>query len=746
MAMKISFYLTTLLLLFPVIGYSQQNTVLLKGKIIDQHTGTPLGYSYIYNKNLNVADAANKSGIFTFENVPPGTYQIKVTRVGYKTLFTTVTVQAGKTNFVTLKMTPATVNLNELTVVGETLVKGGEIGGASRTMTGSNLRKNMSSTLAATIKGIPGVASRSMGAAPARPVIRGLGGKRVIITQDGIRTGDVSSMSADHAVTIDPIGAEKIEIARGPAALKFGSNAIGGVINVVSHQIPATMPDHIQGNASLQGSTVNMGEASSLGLKVPVGSFALQLNSSFRHGNNLHTPVGEIVNTSLISTDHTLGISYIQPWGYAGGSFSYYLNHYGIPADPHGGHAHGVDIRMRSYQFKGKSEILFNDDFFRSLKIDLSYTNYFHREIEPGGITGTEFGLLSTTADIALHHTKFSFIDEGIFGVRGGKKNLAVQGAQTPTTDSYSFSTYLIEQATFGLFTVKAGARFDYVSRIPAVHDPYSSIGYIRDRNFTALSGSGSLTYAITNHFNAGAVLFYSFRAPTATELYSKGPHLASYSYEVGNPELDAERAFSKELFFEYNSSPISFKVSFYQNAFSNYIFPRNTGRQSSKFPSLNIYKYTGGEANFYGTELSMNIRIASHLQTSGSLSYTYARLKVQPENRDKYGGTWHPLPKIPPLQSNISLNYHNAGFKVDATARIAAKQTRTGIFETTTPGYVVFDLSGQYQFRTGHTLHTISLKAKNIFNETYRNHLSRIKEIMPEPGRNIMLLYRIYF
>lgn len=743
--MKISLYLTAVLLLFPAISYSQETPTLLKGKIVDQQTGAPLGYSYVYSKTLNKADAANKSGIFKFENIPPGTYRIKVSRIGYKTLFTTVTVQAGKPNFVTLKMTPATINLNELTVVGEMLVKGGEIEGASRTMTGSDLRKNMSSTLAATIKDIPGVASRSMGAAPARPVIRGLGGKRVVITQDGIRTGDVSSMSADHAVTIDPIGAEKIEIARGPAALKFGSNAIGGVINVVSHQIPATMSDHIQGNASLQGSTVNMGEAASLGLKVPAGSFALQLNSSFRHGNNLHTPVGEIVNTGLISTNHTLGISYIQPWGYAGGSFSYYLNHYGIPPDQHGGHAHGVDINMRSYQFKGKSEILFNDDFFRSLKIDLSFTNYYHREIEPGGITGTEFGLLSTTADVALHHANISFIDKGIVGIWGEKKNLAVQGAETPTTDSYSFSTYLIEEATFGRFTIKAGARFDYISRNPAVNDPHSSIGHIRERTFTALSGSGSIAYAITNHFNLGAVLFYSFRAPTASELYSEGPHLASYSYEIGNPELDAERALSKELFFEYSSAPISFKVSFYQNAFSNYIFPRNTGRQSSAFPSLNVYKYTGGEANFYGTELSMNLQITGHLQASGSLSYTYAKLKVQPDNRDEYG-TWRPLPKIPPLQSNIGLNYHNAGFKIGASARIAAKQSRTGIFETPTPGYTVFDLFAQYKFRTGHTLHTISLKAKNILNETYRSHLSHIKEIMPEPGRNIMLLYRIYF
>ncbi len=731
--------------IFPVTAFSQQNSALLEGRVIDSETGEPLSYAYLHLEELGLADAANVTGYFKFTDIPPGIYTLSASRIGYRDFKRQITVQTDDTVSITVQMIPAVLNLNELTVTAENPIIGSEIEGASEELDGKALRKNLSTTLAATLEEIPGVSTRSLGAAPARPVIRGLGGKRVIILEDGIRTGDVSGQSADHAVAIDPISAEKIEIARGPAALKFGSNAIGGVINVVSHQIPASMPAGIQGNGSIQGSTVNYGSAASLGLQAPLGSFAAQLNSSFRRAADLQTPLGEIPNTGILSTNNTLGISYIQPWGYAGTSASYYMNHYGIPPDPQGGHEHGVNIELRSYQLKGKSEILFGDEFFRSLKTDVAYTNYYHREVEPGGITGTEFGLLTTTASIDLRHAQMGFINEGTFGVWGEMSNLAVNGAQTPTTDSYSFSSYLIEETSFGAFSVKAGLRFDYVSRNPLQPDPDSPIGAIRERTFTALSSSGSVVYNFSDHFSVGGVLFHSFRAPSVVELYSLGPHLASYSFEVGNPDLNAERAFGKELFFEYQSAAISAEVSFYQNAFGNYIFPRNTGRPSTRFPTLNVYQYTGTEADFYGFEASLRLRLSEYFEASGSISYVLARRKVSSENQEEFG-EWRPLPKIPPLQSNITLSYNNRGFAFGATSRIAAGQTRTGEFETPTPGYVVFDLFGQYQFQTGDILHTFSLQAENIFNETYYNHLSRIKEILPEPGRNVSLLYRIYF
>ncbi len=745
-SIKILFTVTVLfILLIPPALYGQENAGSLKGTVIDSETGEPLSYAYLHLEELRLADAANKYGYFEFKSVPPGTYTLTVSRVGYRNYSQKVTIAAGDTTSVTLKLVPEVLSLKNLVVTAENRITGSEIEGASKTLSGSELRKNLSGTLAQTLESIPGVSSRSQGAAPARPVLRGLGGKRLIILQDGIRTGDVSAQSADHAVTIDPIGAEKVEIARGPAALKFGANAIAGVINVVSNQIRATIPGEINGTASLQGETVNLGSAAALELSVPVSSFALQLNSSFRRAENIDTPLGVIPNTELLSTENAVGISYIQPWGYAGVAASYYLNHYGIPPDPQGGHEHGVDVELRSYQLKTKSEILFNDNFFRSLQTDLSYTNYYHRELEPGGIIGTEFGLLTTTADVSLDHARLGFIDEGTFGIWGKKSNLAIQGAQTPTTDSYSFASYLIEETTFGDFTVKAGIRFDYVKRMPQNRDPDSRIGAIRERSFAAFSSSGSAVYYAGGGFSVGAVLFHSFRAPSAIELYSEGPHLASYSFEVGSPNLDAERAFGKELFFEYNASSVSARVSLYQNDFDNYIFPRNTGRQSIRFPTLNVFQYSGTEAEFWGTEASLNLRLSDHFMLNGSLSYVYARQNVSEENRDEFGA-FRPLPKIPTLHSNFTLTYQNNGFQIGATSRIAAAQTRTGQFETSTPGYAVFDLFGQYRFRAGNALHTFSLQIKNIFNQTYYNHLSRIKEIQPEPGRGISLLYRIYF
>lgn len=727
-------------LLTPNKLYSQKSTGTIIGTVSDENTHMALSYSQVYIIELEIGKAANQLGHFEFKNIEPGTYTMRVTRVGYAEFSIKVTVKPGEATRVKLKMEPAVLNLNELTVTAEKAFEGSEIEGVSKSLSGSNLRKHMSTTLAATLQNVPGLSSRSMGAAPARPVLRGLGGKRVIILQDGIRTGDASAMSADHAVTVDPIGAEKIEIARGPEALKFGSNAVGGVINVVNNQILASMPGHIQGSASLQGATVNYGSVASLGLQMPVGPFAMQIDGNFRQATNLNTPDGEISNTGILSTDNTVGISYIQPWGYAGGSFTYYLNHYGIPPETQG--ELGVDIKMSSYQYKGKSEILFDNDFLHRVKIDLSHSNYDHKEIEPTGSVGTEFGLLSSTAEASLNHGELGFIDEGTFGVWGEKKMLDIRGEETLSTDSYRFASYIIETARFNAFTLKGGLRFDYAMRKPVTVNPNSSINGIRNRTYAAFSGSGSAEYSFSEQLSTGTVLFYSFRAPSPLELYAEGPHLASYSYEIGNPGLNPERALNKEIYVEFKSSSAQAKVSIYHNAFSNYIFPKKTGNQIDR---LDVYQYSGGQAQFLGFETSLNFRLSKHFQATGSLSYTLARLKVDLENKNEYG-KWRPLPKIPPLQSSLGLDYSNNGFQAGATARFAAKQTRTGLFESSTPGYAIFDLFGQYQFRTGHTLHTISLKAENLFDEIYRNHLSRIKEIMPEPGRNISLLYRVYF
>ena len=240
----------------------------------------------------------------------------------------------------------------------------------------------------------------------------------------------------------------------------------------------------------------------------------------------------------------------------------------------------------------------------------------------------------------------------------------------------------------------------------------------------------------------------HSFRAPTLEELYSEGPHLAAYSFEIGNPQLDPERGLGTELFLRYRSSRINAEVVGYRNKFQNYLFPRDTGEQSVSDPALNNYQFIGTEAEFFGFELSANLQLHQRLTVGGNLSYTRAERTVSEEEQQVTGfsGDTRPLPMIPPLQGSFFVKYSQGNFTATTRMVLADKQTRLSEFETRTDGYRLLNASLQYRIDQTNLLHTISLSGKNLLNTTYRNHLSRIKEVFPEPGRNISLLYRLYF
>ncbi len=738
---------TFLLLLFCFTSSFANNDIktsgTITGSVMDRESEEPIAFAYLHVEELKRTITTHADGTFELKNIPSGTYTISVQRIGYQTVSRTVEIADNETTSITITLKATVLSSEAVEVVGQSeRGQSSRLEHASKSISGTELRQDLGATLANTLSNVPGLSSRSMGTAPGRPIMRGLGGERLLILQDGERTGDVSSQSADHAVTVDPMSAEEIEIARGPAALQYGSNAIGGVINVVRNQVTASQPDHLHGTGSLQGESVNNGAVGGVELSAPIGeNFAVKMDGNLRTSQNMGTPQGELQNSGILSTNNALGFSYIKPWGHAGIASSIYLNNYGIPPDPAGGHENGVDIEMQKVQVEAKSEIFLKNSVFNAIDAKLSYKNYYHREIEPGGAIGTEFGVLTGNTSLRARHGKLSVLDEGIIGIWGETKDYAVRGTRTPDSKTYSFGTYLVEEKDIGPLHLEIGSRFDHVTTIPEEEDPNSSIGFIRERTFNALATSASAILDMGKGFHLGTTFMHSFRAPSQEELYSEGPHLASYSYEVGNPDLDPERALGKELFLRFNSTSATAEVSVYHNSFSNYIYARDTGEPSIPFPSLNLYQFTGTEALLRGFEASAEIQLLNNIAFNGSLSYTHARRKANVPELE-----WQPLPLIPPLKGNVGITYSSGGFRIGSKAKIAAEQTRTGDFETPTDGYTAFDVFSQYRFEGGGMLHTVSLNMENVFNTTYRDHLSRIKDLMPEPGRNISLLYRVYF
>lgn len=724
-----------------------EDSYLLSGLITDADTGEPISFAYVHIEELNRTAVADAEGKYEIKNVPAGNFTLSIHRIGYRTQTQEISIKEAD-EVVNIQLRPTVLGSQSVDVVGEQEdLEGSNLEHASKKVFGSDLRRNLGNTLSETLSNLAGFDERKMGSAPGRPVIRGLGDERVLILQDGIRSGDVSAQSSDHAVTIDPISAQEVEIARGPQALAYGANAIGGVINVVRNQIETTVPSKTTGSITLNGETVSTGISGAIDATVPYKDFALSLNLNGRTAGDVGTPLGEIDNTYYRSTNDAVGLSWVQDWGYLGGAFSTYLNNYGIPPDPNG-HPNGVDIEMEKFQYDFKSEILVRNDFIQVIEGDFSIKNYTHREIESNGSLGTQFGLVTTNAEVKATHNSLGFLDKGTFGVWGELEDYAVIGASTPDANSYKIGAYIIEEKDINKLHLEAGLRFDWVLNKPVENDPNSSIGNIRERSFPALSSSFAAIYSLGKGFSAGTSLLHSFRAPSLEELYSEGPHLASYSYEIGNPDLEPERGLAKELFLRYQSDKASAEAALFHNSFNNYLYARDTGQRNNSRPDLNNYQFVGTEAVLYGAEFSGEYQFLRNFVIDASISYTLGERNVseQEQATSGYNGDTRPLPQIPPFKVKSSLKYANGGFEIGSRVRFSAEQTRTGEFETPTDRYLLVDAFSQYRLEGGKLLHTFSLNVNNLLNTEYYDHLSRIKDLRPQPGINVSLLYRLYF
>jgi len=403
---------------------------------------------------------------------------------------------------------------------------------------------------------------------------------------------------------------------------------------------------------------------------------------------------------------------------------------------------------MEKFQYDLKSEVILNNDIFNVIEGSFSLKNYTHKEIESSGALGTQFGLVTTNAEIKAKHQEIGFLDQGTIGLWAETEDYGIIGASTPDANSYKLATFIIEEADFNKLHLEAGLRFDWVMNKPVENDPNSVIGNIRQRTFPALSSSFAAIYSLNSDLSVGTSLLHSFRAPSLEELYSEGPHLASYSYEIGNPELDPERGLAKEVFLRYQQAKANAEFTLFHNGFENYLYARDTGQPNNRRPDLNNYQFVGEEAVLYGAEISGEFIVMSHFVLNGSMSYTLAERNVSESEQQTtgYDSDTRPLPMIPPLKSKVSLKYSKDGLEVGSRVRLAAEQDRTGEFETPTQGYTLVDLFAQYRIEGGKFLHTFSLNANNLLNQEYYDHLSRIKDLRPEPGLNVSLLYRVYF
>ncbi|HEX2168269.1 MAG TPA: TonB-dependent receptor [Longimicrobiales bacterium] len=718
------------------------DSAVIEGIVRDASTGRPLQGALVRVVGSSRQDVTHEGGEFHLVSLPAGEHTVLVERLGYRREVRELTLSAGETVHIEVEMTSSAIALPGIVVTGTTRESLGDMTvRPANVVSGQELTRQMDVTLAATLENEPGLAVASVGPATARPVIRGLGGDRVLVLEDGARVGDLSSSSSDHALSVDPLNAQRIEVVRGPAALLYGSNAIGGVINLIREEIPASIPEQARGMASLQAQSVNRGLAGGASGETGWGGFAVRGEGSFRRAGDLDTPRGTLENTELQTYSLSAGLSRVFRQGHVGLAYRYYDNAYGIPGGFVGAHPEGVDVEMRRHALHAAARVDRTFGPFNELELDGKYTHYYHRELESAGIIGTEFGLLTGAGELTARHGALGPLESGAMGVRVGWSDYAAGGSShTSPAVEWTAATFLLEELALGSVRLQGGARFDW-HRIEPLEQEESDIGTIRTRTFGSLSGSLGVLFTAAEGIGIGASLARAYRTPDIGELFSEGPHLAAYSFEVGNPDLDAEVGVGADVFVRINRDRYHAEIAAFHNALDNYIYYRDTGEQTDS--ELPIYQATGTDAVLVGFEAGGGVEIVPHVLLNGSVSYV----------RGTITDTDEPLPMMPPLRGLIATRYERPEFFAGVSFRAAADQARVAEqeFETATVGYGVLDADAGVRWTALGRVQSVSVRVDNVTNEVVFDHLSRIRdrdtnERVPGPGRSASMTYRVVF
>ena len=729
----------------------------LAGRVVDAASGQPVAGATLRILAIGRSEVSHADGIFHFHRLPADQVVVTASRVGYTPGTATVSLAAGRTDSLTIRLAPAAVELGGLVVTGALGARSrDEVLSPTSVVGGQRLERELGSTVAATLERVPGLAAASIGPATARPVIRGLSSDRVLVLEDGQRPGDLSSTSGDHAVASDVVTARRLEVVRGPMSLLYGSSALGGVVNVIRDEIPTERSEHLHGVGAVQLTSADRGAVSGAYVTGGRGRLALRGEASARNSGEIHTPLGQLTNTEARTLGASVGASYIGDDGYAGAAYRFYDNEYGIPGGFLGSHPTGVDIQMRRHTVRTAGELR-TGGLFESVRANLGFTGYDHQEITPSGNVGTRFGQRMASADLTARHDSRGALAQGAIGFRAQLRDITTGGAlRTPSTLDWNVAAFAVEELGRGALRAQLGARYDFARYQP--DEAFIRVGGeripTRPREFGSFSGSAGVLYDLGGGVRLGGSVARSYRTPDFNELYSNGPHLAAGTFDVGEPSLRQEVGLGIDGYVRVNRSGLRAELAAFRNRLDGYIFPSSRGRtELGTQGGVARTQFTNEDALFSGAEGEAEWRFARHWYVEGTASLVRARFTTERAaipvfvgSDTVYQAASEYPPLIPPVNGRAGVRWEDGPWSAGAALRWAARQDRTGDFEEPTAGYAVADLLAAYRLRQGSRVHAITLRLDNVGDAEYRNHLSRTKEVMPEPGRSVGLLYRVTF
>ena len=639
-----------------------------------------------------------------------------------------------------------------------------DFGVVDQTVSSEKLQQG-GTTLGEVLKDELGIRSNSFGAGSSRPVIRGQEGARVKVTQNGTETMDVSSLSPDHAVTIDPQLAQNIEVIRGPSTLLYGAGSVGGLINVTDTKIPTQMPENgYEGNIGVRYNTGNDETLANAGLTIGLGSnVALRVEGLTRdannyiapnyvvtedHGDHSHSIPERRVGSTFSNSDNVnIGLSWIGERGFAGISYSNRQDQYGLPGHSHeyeSCHLHGdhlhcgdhddgddhsdhddehahaesgpwIDLKTERYDFR--SEL--NDPFagFKKLRVQASYTDYQHDEIEDG-TSMTTFNSQGYEGRIELVHNPVAGW-EGVLGLQGSQQKLDITGEEAilAPNKTQKYSVFGLEHKQWNDLHFELGARLD--------HQKIDIDSTQKDFDGNAFSYSGAVNWEFNPNYKLSLVGSHQERLPLAQELYADGGHFATNTYELGNEDLSKEKSNNVELGLHYDDEKLSYHVHLYHNWFDNYIYAKTL----DQYKNFRLIEYSQNEAKFYGTEAEVAYQF-SPIYKVGVFG-DYVRGKIDGDN----------APRVPAgrlgTKVNAEFDDHWSG---SAEYAHVFKQDDIASYETDTQGYNMVNVGVTYKHpMSGKQEARVFFNANNLLDETVYEHSSFLSTI-PQIGRNFVM------
>lgn len=669
-------------------------------------------------------------------------------------------------------------------------------------ITGDELVQDIRPQIGDTLTRQPGVSATSFGPGASRPVLRGFQGERVRVLTDGLGSLDVSNTSTDHGVTIDPLTAERIEVLRGPAVLLFGSQAIGGAVNVIDRRIPRAVPEkgyHVDaigtyGSAADErsgGAGVDVALSNQIVAHVDgsyrksddlrIGGYQLapalrqeQLAIAAEEAEEGHADEaaeatalanrrGRVPNSGTETYTLGGGLALINDGGSLGVSVGYYDSKYGVPERPGAGHHHegddhdhegehdhdheeeghehgDVTIAMKQFRADLRGEVNANGDFLDKIRIRAGFADYKHTEFE-GAEVGTVFNSQAFEGRLELVQADRNGW-RGVTGFQGFTRDFSAIGAEAfvPPNVTDQYGVFTLQEIDRGQWEVEFAGRYEHTD----VRATGVKVGLDEDvapiavnRNFDSFSGALGFSYAVAPEVKIGINGSRAVRAPSAEELFSNGPHIATQAFEIGNPNFKTEKSWGLELYARGRTGPVRFQVSGYATWFDDYIYENATGLERDELP---VFQYFQAGARYYGVEgeLTANLIRRGAFELDGNLVADYVNAKLT------NGGGW--VPRIPPFRVLGGLTARAGDFGGRIEVEHVTAQDRVAAFETRTDDFTLVNGSVSFKPFGRESETTLIVSANNIFDVDARRHASFTKDYVPLAGRDIRVAARVSF